>query len=41
MLQEVTEHPDFFIKIKETFIEPESVNFIFEFMPGQDLYHVI
>lgn len=41
MLQEVTEHPEFFIKIRETFIEPESVNFIFEFMPGQDLYHVI
>jgi hypothetical protein len=41
MLQEVTEHPDFFIKIKETFTESESVNFIFEFMPGQDLFHVI
>ena len=41
MLQEVAENPLFFIKIQETFTEPESINFIFEFMPGQDLFHVI
>ena len=41
MLQEVSEKPDFFIQLRETFTEPESINFIFEYMPGQDLFHII
>lgn len=32
---------DFFCRMEETFADQESVNFIFEFCPGQDLYWVI
>ena len=31
MLQNVAELPDFFIRLEETFIDSDSVNFIFEF----------
>jgi hypothetical protein len=41
MLQKVTENPAFFIRLHETFTEADSVNLMFEFMPGQDLYNVI
>ena len=33
--------PEYFIRLEETFMDKESINFIFEFMPGQDLYHAI
>ena len=41
MLQKVTEKPAFFIRLHETFTEADTVNLMFEFMPGQDLYNVI
>ena len=41
LLQERMPVPDYFIRLEETFMDKESINFIFEFMPGQDLYHAI
>jgi len=41
LLQEVAAVPEYFIKLEETFMDKESINFIFEFMPGQDLYYAI
>ena len=41
MLQTVAEVPQYFIRLEETFTDLDSVNFIFEFMPGHDLFWVI
>lgn len=41
MLQKVPEIRQFFIRLEETFTDLDSVNFIFEFMPGHDLFWVI
>ena len=41
LLQEKVSVPEYFIKLEETFMDKESINFIFEFMPGQDLYQAI
>ena len=41
LLQEQAAVPEYFITLKETFTDKEAINFIFEFMPGQDLYQVI
>ena len=32
---------DFFVRLEETFADPQSINFLFEFMPGQDLFWVL
>lgn len=40
-MQKVAEFPDFFIRLEETFTDIDSINFIFDFMPGQDLYWVM
>jgi hypothetical protein len=40
-MQELAEVPEFFIKLEQTFTEQHSINFVFEFMPGQDLLWVI
>lgn len=41
LMQKVAEFPDFFIRLEETFTDIDSINFIFDFMPGQDLYWVM
>jgi hypothetical protein len=41
ILQDVAKVPEYFIKLNETFIDRDSINFLFEFMPGLDLYQVI
>jgi len=32
---------NYIVMLENTFSDPESVNFIFEFLPGQDLYWII
>jgi len=32
---------EFFCRMEETFADADSVNFIFEYCPGQDLFWVI
>jgi len=32
---------DFIVMMLETFVDEENVNFVFEYLPGQDLYWVL
>lgn len=32
---------NFFVHLEETFIDQDSINFLFEYLPGADLYWVI
>lgn len=32
---------DFIVRLEETFIDPENLNFVFEYLPGQDLFWVL
>eukprot|EP00353_Schmidingerella_taraikaensis_P010032 CAMPEP_0185574492 /NCGR_PEP_ID=MMETSP0434-20130131/5946_1 /TAXON_ID=626734 ORGANISM="Favella taraikaensis, Strain Fe Narragansett Bay" /NCGR_SAMPLE_ID=MMETSP0434 /ASSEMBLY_ACC=CAM_ASM_000379 /LENGTH=498 /DNA_ID=CAMNT_0028191095 /DNA_START=2150 /DNA_END=3646 /DNA_ORIENTATION=+ len=32
---------DFIMKLKETFVDEENVNFVFEYLPGQDLFWIL
>jgi hypothetical protein len=32
---------NYIVRLEETFSDKENVNFIFEFLPGQDLYWVL
>ena len=35
------ENIEFFIKLEETFVDHDSINLIFEYCPGQDLFWLI
>lgn len=39
-MRDKIELPDFFIRLTDTFADADSVNFIFEYQPGQDLFKV-
>jgi serine/threonine protein kinase len=43
MLKDISksESVDYFVKLEETFADQSSINFLFEFLPGQDLFWVI
>jgi serine/threonine protein kinase len=32
---------NFVVHLEETFVDPDSVNFIFEYLPGQDLLWIV
>lgn len=40
-LKEKIAKPSYFVELEETFADLEAINFMFEFLPGQDLFWVI
>lgn len=37
----VTEPIDFTVELFETFIDHDNINFVFEYLPGQDLFWIL